>query len=74
MYYREHVPPHFHAAYGEFTAQISIQDLRVIEGYLPKRTKSYVLEWADEHRDELMQNWVDMQAKKPFTKIEPLAP
>jgi len=31
--------------------------LQIIKGELPKRAKSLVLEWADEHRDELMQDW-----------------
>lgn len=74
MYYREHVPPHFHAYYGEHSAQISIEDLRIIEGELPNRVRGLVLEWADPHREELMKNWNAMQQKKPFIKIEPLAP
>jgi hypothetical protein len=29
MYFGDHVPPHFHAEYGEFAAQISINDFGV---------------------------------------------
>ena len=72
MYYREHNPPHFHAAYGEWSAQFVIEDLRILQGELPKRAKAFVLEWADEHRAELMQNWDAMLSGKPFAKIEPL--
>jgi hypothetical protein len=44
MYYNEHNPPHFHAKYGEFTAEIDIRTLHVFKGELPKRAKSLVLE------------------------------
>ena len=27
MYYRDHAPPHFHAVYGSFEAQICIEPL-----------------------------------------------
>ena len=44
MYYKEHQPPHFHAKYGTQTGVFSITDLRLIEGHLPKRIISLVLE------------------------------
>ncbi|MCJ7674999.1 MAG: DUF4160 domain-containing protein [Sedimentisphaerales bacterium] len=72
MYYREHQPPHFHAKYGDQTGVFSIEDLRLIEGSLPNRVISLVLEWAFEHRDELMKNWALTMAKKPLRKITPL--
>ncbi|MBV5323167.1 DUF4160 domain-containing protein, partial [bacterium] len=38
--------------------------LDVIEGKLPRRALALVLEWANEHRDELMEDWslVDVSA------------
>lgn len=44
MYYREHQPPHFHAKYGEHTGVFSITDLKLIEGGLPNRIISLVLD------------------------------
>ena len=35
LYFRDHFPPHFHAFYGEFSAEIAIHDLRVLAGWLP---------------------------------------
>jgi hypothetical protein len=32
MYFGDHVPPHFHAQYAEFSAQISINGFGLIEG------------------------------------------
>lgn len=40
MYYNEHNPPHFHAKYGEFQAEIDIRTLQIIKGELPKRAKT----------------------------------
>lgn len=72
MYYQEHQPPHFHAKYGNQTCVFSIADLKLIEGSLPNRVVSLVLEWAFEHRDELMEDWELAMVKKPLRKIEPL--
>ncbi len=72
MYYREHQPPHFHAKYGDQTGVFSIADLKLIEGSLPNRVISLVLEWAFEHRDELIEDWELVTAKKPLHKIAPL--
>jgi hypothetical protein len=72
MYYREHQPPHFHAKYGEQTGVLSVADLKLIEGSLPPRVISLVLEWAFQHRDELMEDWELAMMKKPLRKISPL--
>ena len=54
MYYKEHEPPHFHAKYGNQSGVFSIAELKLIEGSMPKRIISLVLEWAFEHRKELI--------------------
>jgi len=72
MYYREHAPPHFHAKYGGQRAAFSIDDLRMVEGKLPQRVVSLVLEWAFLHREELMENWRRAERRERLQKIEPL--
>jgi hypothetical protein len=72
MYYKEHHPPHFHAKYGGQTGVFSIADLQLTEGHLPKRVIALVLEWAFEHRQELMENWELARAGKPLRDIAPL--
>ncbi|HOD84050.1 MAG: hypothetical protein BWX88_03082 [Planctomycetes bacterium ADurb.Bin126] len=72
MYYNEHNPPHFHAKYGGQRGAFSIADLRLIEGQLPARIIALVLEWAFQHRDELLENWGLVQARRPLRKIAPL--
>jgi hypothetical protein len=72
FYYNEHNPPHFHAKYGEFRAEVDIRTLQILNGDLPKRAKSMVLEWADEHRIELMHNWELARQNNELNAIEPL--
>lgn len=71
MYYRDHEPPHFHAAYGEYQAKIEILTGKT-HGKFPKRAASHVLEWLELHRDELLENWSRVKERKPLLKIEPL--
>ncbi len=74
MYFGDHVPPHFHAAYNEFSAQISINDFAIIEGWLPPKALGLVAEWASLHKDELIENWNSLSenGEGTFKKIEPL--
>jgi hypothetical protein len=74
MYFGDHVPPHFHAEYAEFAAQISINELGVIQGYLPPKALALVVEWASIHKEELIENWKMLSegGAGTFNKIEPL--
>jgi hypothetical protein len=72
MYLDEHNPPHFHARYNEERAMISIQELKILEGNLSRRALALVLEWANEHRAELIDNWNSLQTTGDFSKIAPL--
>jgi hypothetical protein len=56
----------------QYEALIDLRIFSVIRGFLPGRAMALVLEWADDHRDELLENWNlcrRMQTPKP---IEPL--
>jgi len=72
MFYNEHEPPHFHADYNEFKAEILIESLELKAGNIPKRVYALVLEWASEHREELIKNWEHARESKPLNSIEPL--
>ena len=72
MFYNEHNPPHFHAYYNEHQAEINILTMEIMIGELPKRVKNLVIEWAVEHRAELMQDWDLMRDDKKPNPIEPL--
>jgi len=72
MYFDEHSPPHFHAIYGGNEAQVGIDPIIVLEGQLPRRAISMVIEWAALHQRELMNNWERLRNDQPILKIEPL--
>ena len=57
VFYREHQPPHFHAAYGEYEGLIAIDTLAVLFGHLPPRALGLVIEWATIHQEELKKVW-----------------
>ncbi len=72
MFFDDHAPPHFHAQYAEFKAIIDVQRLAVIEGNLPRRALNLVLDWAELHQTELLDDWRLCQLKQQPNKIDPL--
>jgi len=72
MFFDDHNPPHFHALYGEYEVLININSFGVFAGKLPPRALGLVIEWATQHRDELLNNWEKAQRQEPLSKIEPL--
>jgi hypothetical protein len=72
MFFNEHNPPHFHAFYGEHEVLIDIQSLSVISGGLPPRATGLVIEWATQHKEELMADWARARSHEPLAAIEPL--
>ena len=72
MFWKDHAPPNFHALYAEDEALIDIRTLDVIEGQLTRRALALVLEWAQEHRAELLENWQLCAHNQPPKKICPL--
>ena len=71
MFYREHGPPHFHAAYGDFEITVEIET-GVVSGRFPRRALTHVVEWVQLHRDELMANWALAREGQPLRRIAPL--
>lgn len=57
MFYNDHAPPHFHAAYGDHEAVIGISPVVVLAGELPVRAQNMAIEWAELHQTELLENW-----------------
>jgi hypothetical protein len=71
MFYREHAPAHFHAIYGDYQITVGIETGEV-EGKFPKRALRLVLEWLDLHREELLEDWLLAEQRKPLKGIKPL--
>jgi hypothetical protein len=73
MFWNDHPPPHFHVRYAEHKARIDIHTLELLSGDLPRRALVLVLEWAQEHRGELLEDWNLCVQNRPPTRIAPLA-
>ena len=72
MYFDEHDPPHFHATYAEYEAQVSIDSLDVLRGRLPPRAARQVRKWGALHQLELSENWERARNHDPLNSIDPL--
>ena len=63
---------HFHVTYGEHKATVDIRKLCVGHGFLPRRATELVLDWAELHQSELLEDWDLCQANQHPKAIEPL--
>jgi hypothetical protein len=72
MYYNDHLPPHFHAEYGEFEAVYAIESLELLRGSLPRRAHGMLVEWALGQRTALRVNWERARDQVPLEAIAPL--
>ena len=72
MFYDDHPPPHFHAVYAGYNAQVVIATGEILRGSLPSRAQRLVREWAELHRRELDEDWQLGAQKQPLMPIEPL--
>lgn len=73
MFFQDHAPPHFHVRYAEHKAIIDIQKLELTEGKLPRRALNLVLDWAELHQTELLEDWRlcgEMEQPKPISPLE----
>jgi Domain of unknown function (DUF4160) len=71
IYYRDHRPPHFHAKYGSYEVIVDIET-GVVEGRFPRRALRLALEWYDMHKEELLEDWLLAEQRKPLKAIAPL--
>ena len=72
MYYDDHNPPHFHVHYAEYKAEILIEDWMQLIGKLPPRVLGLVVEWAELHKEELIENWQLALNGEELNQIKPL--
>lgn len=73
MFAKDHLPPHFHARYGDHVAYFSIETGEMLEGTMPRRAMRLIQDWTEIHKEHLMDNWNESQKDNPtFKKIKPL--
>ena len=69
--YRDHQPPHCHAAYGDDEVTVEIHG-GAVTGTMSKRALRLVLEWAELHEEALMRNWNLAREHRALEPIPPL--
>jgi hypothetical protein len=72
MVLNDHAPLHFHVQYAEFKATVDIQSLTIFTGQLPRRAQELVLNWAELHKQKLLEDWQFCMDEQQSKQIEPL--
>ena len=72
IYWKDHMPPHFHAFYSSSEVLVSIEELEVLEGTMASKQLKMLLGWAAFHQVELRENWELAREKQDLSAIEPL--
>ncbi len=70
--YNEHIPPHFHAKYGEYECSITIDDIELLNGDMPNKQLKMLFGWAALHQEELKEEWYLAEQKQELFQIAPL--
>ncbi len=68
----KYINPIFHASYGDFHGSFLAKELKMYKGFLPQKITSLVLEWAYNHRDEILENYLRVLKNEGIKEIEPL--
>jgi len=74
MYFKDteqHHKPHFHAKYGGYEAVFDLEG-NLITGNFPPKQQSYIITWADIHKEEIAALWEIMQTDEEYYKIKGL--
>ena len=66
------IRPIFTQGTMSFGQKFLIDSLAVKEGKLPPRILGLVTEWAELHKDELMENWNSIRETGHYKQIQPL--
>jgi hypothetical protein len=69
---KENARPYFEVEYEGKTSKFEIDTSRMIEGILLDDGKEIVIEWSQDHRRELIENWKRILNKEPLKPIEPI--
>ncbi len=70
--YNEHIPPHFHAKYGEYECSITIDDIELLNGDMLNKQLKMLFGWAALHQEELKEEWYLAEQKQELFQIAPL--
>jgi hypothetical protein len=63
IYFNEHVPPHFHALFGDDEAVVGIEGCDLVGGSLPAAKLRRTLQWARDNQEMLRAKWAEITGK-----------
>ncbi len=64
IYFKEHLPPHFHATYAEDEVLIEIRTGKIFEGWIPSNKLKVVQKWLKKGENRKL-------AEKIFFELNP---
>lgn len=71
LYLNDHLPPHIHALFGDYSAMLSIATGDVLQGKLPKAKLKAVQAFLDRHREQVAYYWEELrEGRSPGGRIE----
>jgi Domain of unknown function (DUF4160) len=65
VYANDHLPPHFHAVHPDFEAQIEIETLAILRGWLSPAARKSVFEWAGANIAKIKAEWNGINPRFP---------
>ncbi len=71
MYWRDHMPAHFHAKYQDQEIAVDVASGDV-KGQMGRKAIALIQEWRELHLAELAENWELARQKKELHRIDPL--
>ena len=60
IFSNDHVPPHIHAYYGEYEAQVDLRSKEILHGTLPKNKYRIVKDYLQDNTEELLQLFYEL--------------
>jgi len=57
IYAKEHAPPHFHVRSAEIDAAFTIEDCRLLQGSVNRKTQDLIVYWHGSARQKLIHFW-----------------
>lgn len=72
IFLEDHPPPHFHARYAEYEAQVRISDGEIMRGRLPPRAAKLVRLWTRRYNVAILRCWQSVQEFGIVERVPPM--
>jgi Domain of unknown function (DUF4160) len=72
MYFNDHVPPHFHAHYGEHQAEITIETFEILKGKIAQSRAGTGSGMGSVTSGRVTADWERARKEEPLEPIQPL--